>query len=163
MKKRSVSGLLALLCAFAVMLSACHGQIAGRETTAAPTETVAASTEGQTQDPSASPDETQPAETKAPGLGIEFDTTKKIKIEFWAKNDSNPTQIKIYNKAKEDFEALYPNVTVEIRFYSDYGKIYQDVITNIATNTTPNVCISYPDHIATYLKGRDMWWRWTTT
>ena len=71
MKKRSISGLLALLCAFAVMLSACHGQIAGRETTAAPTETAAASTEGQTQDPSASPDETQPAETEAPGLGIE--------------------------------------------------------------------------------------------
>jgi multiple sugar transport system substrate-binding protein len=156
MKKRSVSGLLALLCAFAVMLSACHGQIAGSETTVAPTETAAASTEGQTQDPSASPDETQPAETKAPGLGIEFDTSKKITISFWAKNDSNPTQIKIYNKAKADFEALYPNVTVEILPFSDYGQIYQRVITNIATGTTPNVCISYPDHIATYLKGKNI-------
>ena len=37
--------------------------------------------------------------------------------------------------------------------YTDYGKIYNDVITNIATNTTPNVCITYPDHIATYLTG----------
>ena len=27
------------------------------------------------------------------------------------------------------------------------------MITNIATNTTPNVCITYPDHIATYLTG----------
>ncbi len=156
MKKSSLTGLLALLCAAALLLSACHGQIAGRETTASPTETAAVSTEGQTQDPSASLGETRPAETEAPGLGIEFDRDKKIRIEFWAKNDSNPTQIKIYNKAKADFEALYPNVTVEIRFYSDYAKIYQDVITNIATNTTPNVCISYPDHIATYLKGRDM-------
>ena len=33
------------------------------------------------------------------------------------------------------------------------SKIYNDVITNIATNTTPNVCITYPDHIATYLTG----------
>jgi multiple sugar transport system substrate-binding protein len=40
-----------------------------------------------------------------------------------------------------------------MRLYTDYGKIYNDVITNIATKTTPNVCITYPDHIATYLTG----------
>ena len=38
--------------------------------------------------------------------------------------------------------------------YFDYGRIYQDVITNISTGTTPNVCITYPDHIATYLTGQ---------
>ena len=27
------------------------------------------------------------------------------------------------------------------------------MITNISTGTTPNVCITYPDHIATYLTG----------
>ena len=42
---------------------------------------------------------------------------------------------------------------MKLRLYTDYGKIYNDVITNIATNTTPNVCITYPDHIATYLTG----------
>ena len=40
--------------------------------------------------------------------------------------------------------------------YTDYGKIYNDVITNIATGTTPNVCITYPDHIATYLTGSNV-------
>ena len=52
-----------------------------------------------------------------------------------------------------DFQELYPNITVNLRLYTDYGKIYNDVITNISTNTTPNVCITYPDHIATYLTG----------
>ena len=42
---------------------------------------------------------------------------------------------------------------MNLRLYTDYGKIYNDVITNIATGTTPNVCITYPDHIATYLTG----------
>ena len=42
---------------------------------------------------------------------------------------------------------------MELRLYTDYGKIYNDVITNISTGTTPNVCITYPDHIATYLTG----------
>ena len=83
----------------------------------------------------------------------EFDTSKPVEITFWAKNDTNKTQTKIYEKAIEDFEKLYPNVTVNLRLYTDYGKIYNDVITNIATETTPNVCITYPDHIATYMTG----------
>ena len=82
-----------------------------------------------------------------------FDESKKMEITFWAKNDTNVTQTEIYNKAIEDFERIYPNITVNMRLYTDYGKIYNDVITNISTNTTPNVCITYPDHIATYLTG----------
>ncbi len=82
-----------------------------------------------------------------------FDTSREMEITFWAKNDTNKTQTDIYEQAIADFEALYPNVTVNLRLYTDYGRIYNDVITNIATNTTPNVCITYPDHIATYLTG----------
>lgn len=84
-----------------------------------------------------------------------FDTEKEYNITFWAKNDTNKTQTAIYEKAIRDFEALYPNITVNMRLYTDYGKIYNDVITNIATGTTPDVCITYPDHIATYLTGEN--------
>ena len=83
----------------------------------------------------------------------EFDTSREFEITFWAKNDTNMTQVAIYEQAVADFEALYPNIKVNLRLYTDYGKIYNDVITNIATDTTPNVCITYPDHIATYLTG----------
>ena len=83
----------------------------------------------------------------------EFDTSREYDITFWAKNDTNKTQTAIYEKAIVDFEKIYPNINVNLRLYTDYGKIYNDVITNIATNTTPNVCITYPDHIATYLTG----------
>ncbi len=82
-----------------------------------------------------------------------FDTSRTYEISFWAKNDTNKTQVGIYQKAIEDFMALYPNITVNLRLYTDYGHIYNDVITNISTKTTPNVCITYPDHIATYLTG----------
>ena len=85
----------------------------------------------------------------------EFDTSRRHEITFWAKNDTNMTQVNIYKQAIADFEKLYPNITVNLRLYTDYGKIYNDVITNIATDTTPNVCITYPDHIATYLTGED--------
>ena len=91
-----------------------------------------------------------------PAVPESFDESKKIEITFWAKNDTNKAQTDIYNKAITDFQALYPNVTVKMRLYTDYGKIYNDVITNIATDTTPNVCVTYPDHIATYMTGQDV-------
>ena len=82
-----------------------------------------------------------------------LDLSQTHEITFWAKNDTNMTQVAIYEDAIKGFEALYPNIKVNLRLYTDYGKIYNDVITNISTNTTPNVCITYPDHIATYLTG----------
>ncbi len=86
----------------------------------------------------------------------EFDSSKNYEIVFWAKNDTNKAQTNVYQKAIEDFQKLYPNVTVKLRLYTDYTKIYNDVITNIATGTTPDVCITYPDHIATYLTGTNV-------
>lgn len=86
----------------------------------------------------------------------EFDDTRSYEITFWAKNDTNVKQTRIYKKAIEDFQKLYPNIKVNLKLYTDYSKIYNDVITNISTNTTPNVCITYPDHIATYKTGTNI-------
>ena len=85
-----------------------------------------------------------------------FDTNKQYEIVFWAKNENNKNQRAVYEKAVKDFEALYPNVSVNLKIYTDYGRLYQDVITNIATGTTPDVCITYPDHIATYITGNNI-------
>ena len=86
-------------------------------------------------------------------LPSSFDDSRTYDITFWAKTESNVTQANIYKDAIEKFQQIYPNIRVNLKLYTDYGRIYQDVITNIATNSTPNVCITYPDHIATYLTG----------
>ena len=65
-----------------------------------------------------------------------FDMAAEHEITFWAKNDTNKTQTAIYEQAIADFEKLYPNIHVNLRLYTDYGKIYNDVITNIATYLT---------------------------
>ena len=83
----------------------------------------------------------------------EFDTSREFEISFWAKNDTNPTQVETYKQAVEDFQALYPNVKINLRLFTNYGDIYNDVLKNIGANTLPNVCITYPDHIATYMTG----------
>lgn len=85
-----------------------------------------------------------------------FDSEREYEIVFWAKNEKNIKQTKVYQKAIEDFEKIYPNINVTMKLYSDYSVIYRDVITNIPTQTTPNVCISYPDHIATYMTGKNI-------
>ncbi len=90
------------------------------------------------------------------GIPEEFDTSRNYEITFWAKNDTNKTQTDIYEQAIADFQTLYSNITVNLRLYTDYSRIYNDVITNISTNTTPNVCITYPDHIATYRTGTNV-------
>lgn len=86
----------------------------------------------------------------------QFDESRSYEITFWAKNDTNKTQTDIYKQAIEEFQELYPNISVTLRLYTDYGDIYNDVITNLSTGTTPNVCITYPDHIATYLTGEEV-------
>lgn len=86
----------------------------------------------------------------------EFDESRTYEITFWAKNDTNATQKKIYEDSIAAFEELYPNIKVNLRLYTDYTAMYNDVITNISTSTTPNVCITYPDHIATYMTGENV-------
>ena len=85
----------------------------------------------------------------------EFDLNRHYEISFWAKNDTNINQVNVYKQAIKDFEEIYPNITVNLKLYTDYSRIYNDVITNISTDTTPNICITYPDHIATYITGNN--------
>ena len=125
MKTRKIIALVLLLGMAAGILSGCHGTLDQN-----------ASKEGYISE-----------------IPLYLDETKKIELNFWAKNDTNKVQTAVYMDAIEEFQKLYPNITVNIRLYADYGRIFNDVITNIGTNTTPNICITYPDHIATYLTG----------
>lgn len=81
-----------------------------------------------------------------------FDENKEYTISFWAKNDSDQRQVEVYRKAINEFNQYYPNVTIELRNFTSYPDIYREVLVNLNTNTAPNVCISYPDNVATYLE-----------
>ena len=53
-----------------------------------------------------------------------FDLNEEYEIVFWAKNEKNIKQTKVYQKAIEDFEKIYPNINVTLKLYSDYNIIY---------------------------------------
>ena len=86
----------------------------------------------------------------------EFDTEKEYNITFWAKNENNENQRIVYKNAITEFNKIYPNIKVTLKNYTNYNDIYNDVITNMQTLTTPNVCITYPDHVATYMEGENI-------
>lgn len=84
-----------------------------------------------------------------------FDEEKTYTISFWAKNDSDQRQVDVYKKAISEFNKYYPNITIELRNFTSYPDIYREVLLNLNTNTAPNVCISYPDNVATYLESEN--------
>ena len=57
-------------------------------------------------------------------LPAEFDASREYEITFWAKNDTNLTQVEIYKSTIREFEALYPNIKVNLRLYTDYMSGY---------------------------------------
>ena len=93
-----------------------------------------------------------------PGFAIPrgFDPDAEYEISFWAKNEGHNAQADVYRTAIERFNEYYPNITVNLKIYTNYNDIYKDVLTNLQTGTTPNVCISYPDHVATYMTGENV-------
>ena len=101
---KQVQKALTLLLALLMLLSltACHGRLASD---AGESEGTEISFEGESPVPE------------------RFDESKQIEISFWAKNDTNKTQIAIYQQAIDSFQKLYPNVSVKLRLYTDYGRI----------------------------------------
>ncbi len=80
-----------------------------------------------------------------------LDETRPIQLTFWSKNDTNETQKAVYAKAIEDFRKLYPNIQINNVPYADYNEIFNGVMNNMRTQAFPNICVTYPDHIATYM------------
>ncbi len=82
-----------------------------------------------------------------------FDESQTYEITFWAKTTPTSSRRTSTSRPLPTLSSCTPTSPSTLRLYTDYGDIYNDVITNISTGTTPDVCITYPDHIATYLTG----------
>ena len=65
-----------------------------------------------------------------------FDESRDYEVVFWAKNDTNKTQTEIYQRCVDEFESLYPNIHINLKLYTDYSTIYNDVITNADMRNT---------------------------
>ena len=56
----------------------------------------------------------------------------------------------VLNTALEDFNKLYPNITVEHKSLGDYDDLRKLIATDMTVGGQPNVAYCYPDHVAGY-------------
>ena len=77
-----------------------------------------------------------------------FDTTKPVTIVFY--HQMGAALQEILNAAIEDFNKIYPNITVEHKTYGDYNGVRDQIKTEISVGDQPNLAYCYPDHVALY-------------
>ena len=77
--------------------------------------------------------------------------TEDITITFWhVYGDSKGALLQNYI---DEFEDLYPNITVDAESQGGYDDLRSKTILAISAGSTPTLLVGYPDHVAGYLNG----------
>jgi multiple sugar transport system substrate-binding protein len=94
-----------------------------------------------------------PTDPDAPGLinVLPELPSEDITVTFWH----------VYGQSKEallldyiaEFEALYPNITIDASSQGGYDDLRNKTILAISAGETPTMLVGYPDHVAGYLNG----------
>ena len=77
-----------------------------------------------------------------------FDTTKPVTIKFY--HSMGAALQEILNETIEEFNKIYPNITIEHESYGDYNGVRDQIKTEISVGNQPNLAYCYPDHVALY-------------
>ncbi|MGB0535717.1 MAG: extracellular solute-binding protein, partial [Acholeplasmataceae bacterium] len=79
----------------------------------------------------------------------DLDTTQNITITFWHRMGAQSQAL--VQGWIEEFEAIYPNITViEEKAAGDYTALSDKIALAIPAGNQPDIAESYPDHIARY-------------
>ena len=70
-----------------------------------------------------------------------------VEITFYHTMNQSKLQ-PILNNYIEEFNKLYPNITVTHSGFGDYDSLYDQIRLNITVGNQPNIAYCYPDHIA---------------
>jgi|LGOV01.1.fsa_nt_gb multiple sugar transport system substrate-binding protein len=74
---------------------------------------------------------------------------EEITIDFW--HIYGQSKAALLDDMIDEFELLYPNITVRSESQGYYTNLLSTTINAIETGVTPDIVVGYPDHIATYL------------
>ena len=128
MKKRLVAMLL-LLCMLMSVLAACGGSA----------ETPAADNKSPVSN-------NTPAETPAPAE-VTYNG-EPVTIKFYHTMGANLRAV--LDAYIVEFNALYPNITIEHSQVGNYDDVREQISTEISVGNQPNIAYCYPDHVALY-------------
>ena len=132
MKKRIAAMLLAVIMLMSI-LAACGGNTAAP----APTQAQVSGEVAETPAPAPAP---APAEVTYNG--------EPVTIKFYHTMGANLRAV--LEAYIEEFNALYPNITIEHSQVGNYDDVREQISTEISVGNQPNIAYCYPDHVAMY-------------
>lgn len=79
--------------------------------------------------------------------------------------DGQPVTIKLYSSmgqayasiledCLEEFNEMYPNITIEHNRIGDYDSVYDQIYTEVSSGTSPDIAFCYGDHVAQYNRAK---------
>ena len=77
-----------------------------------------------------------------------FDTSTPVTITFYHTMGQNLRDV--LDRYVEEFNKIYPNITVEHQQVGGYDDVRDQIKTEIAVGAQPNIAYCYPDHVALY-------------
>ena len=94
-----------------------------------------------------------PTDDEAPGIinVLSELPTDEIVVSFW--HVYGQEKAALLDNYILEFEALYPNVTINAESQGGYDELRNKTILAITSNDTPTMLVGYPDHVAGYLNG----------
>ncbi len=81
---------------------------------------------------------------------VEFDTTKNVTINFYSTMGQKLREV--YDVYIEDFQEMYPNITVNHTQPGGYDDVLDQIKTELSVGGGPDIAYCYSDHVATYNK-----------
>jgi len=75
---------------------------------------------------------------------------EEVTILFWHIYGAGKTAL--LDRLIDEFEAMYPNVTIESQSQSDYNTLREKINTGIGVGQVPTMALGYPDHFAGYIQ-----------
>lgn len=141
MKKSLILGLLLS----ATVVTACGG--AGNSSK--PSGSTPSTPKPSTPTPSVStPKPSAPAPEE---LGVTLEELKNtdITVTFW--HTMGAKNMEYLDAMITNFNAIYPNITIEHDAQGGYDDIKEKILTAIPANNTPVMAYAYPDHVAEYI------------
>lgn len=80
------------------------------------------------------------------GLGA-CNTDTRTVITFWTRSGT----ASYYDNLVAAFESAYPDIRVDVEDNGDYADLHQNIMMGISQGNVPEIAITYPDYVATYL------------
>ena len=136
MKMRLLALFMAMVLCFGCMALVSCGNTVSEETTAAPE---------QNEQPTEAPNEDEPPVDEVKEEGYDGSA---VTITFYHTMGSNLTDV--LNPYIEEFNKLYPNITIVHEQVGGYDDVREKISTEITVGNQPNIAYCYPDHVAMY-------------